>query len=124
MAPELAQLHRDVRLPSLEPLVAPRWAAELSEALRFRQAYNLPFRAPRHINCHVTTVYKSLCKYCCIRLPNSRAPALLESKVALGAAAHGRSSSPELSHVLSTALPHIIGGGPRMGGLCVPTDVR
>ena len=124
LGPELTQLHRDLGLPSLEPPVAPRWVTELSESLRFRLAYKWAFRMPRHINILETTVYKSLCKHCCIRSPDTRIPILLDSKVALGATAHGRSSSPGLSHVLCSALPYVIGGGLYPGGLYVPTDVH
>ena len=124
LGPELALLHRDLGLPSLEPLVAPHWVTELSEALRFRLAYKWQFRVPRHINTLETTVFKSLCKHCCILLPDSRIPVLLDSKVALGATAHGRSSSPGLSHVLRTTLPYVIGGGLYMCGMYVPTDVH
>ena len=86
LGPELALLHREVGLPSLEPPVAPRWVTELSESLRFRLAYKWEFRMPRHINILETTVYMSTCKHCCIWPPDSRIPVLLEllADVALG----------------------------------------
>ena len=97
---------------------------ELAEALPFELVYAWKFRTPRHINILEAEVFKSLCKHCAVREPNTRFGVLLDSKVALGASSHGRSSSPGLSRVLCTALPYILGGGLYPGGLYVPTDVH
>ena len=63
-----------------------------------------------HINVLETRCYKTWVKWCAKHLPRSRILGLIDSRVPLGAAAKGRSSSPALSRLLRSALPEVIGG--------------
>ncbi len=67
---------------------------------------------------------KSLVKFLASREPCSRVPVLVDSQIALGACAHGRSSSPGLSRAFRSALSYIIGADLYIGGLYVPTAVH
>ena len=95
----------------------PEWISELCESLPFRELYRFTFRKPGHINVLECRVVKSWLKMCAKRYPDSRLVALIDSRVALGANAKGRSSSYAISRVLKTSLPYLIGGGLYPGGL-------
>ena len=89
------------------------WVVE--ELLRYR------FKASGHINVLEARTYKTWIKHLAHKQPACRAVALLDSRVTLGAAAKGRSSSPAISRVLQGTLPYILGGCLYPGGLHVPT---
>ena len=56
--------------------------------------------------------------------PRSRPIVLLDSRVALGSFAKGRSSSPALTHVLRGALAYTLGGELYPGGLHIPSAMN
>lgn len=56
-------------------------------------------------------------KHCAAHHPDSRFISLLDSRVTLGAASKGRSSSKALGRVLQGTLGYVIGGGLYPGGL-------
>ena len=77
------------------------------------------FKGSGHINVLETRAYTTWVKWCASRNPNSRILGLIDSRVLLGAAAKGRSSSPAISRVLRSSLPYLLGGGLYPGGLRV-----
>ena len=93
----------------------PEWIAELCESLSFREAFRYKFRKPGHINVNELRTFKSFIKSCAKSEPDSRIVAMLDSRVSIGAASKGRSSSPALSKILRGCLAYIIGGGSIQG---------
>ena len=67
------------------------------------------FKRVTHINVNEELSYRSLIKLFAKREPVSRF-GVLDSRVAIGCNAKGRSSSQKLNFYLSTAFPKIIGG--------------
>ena len=97
----------------------PDWVHDLCEGLRYRELFRYRFQKSGHINCLECRVYKSWLKHCAKRWPGCRVLGLLDSRVTLGAAAKGRSSSKALSHILKTSLGYVLGCGLYPGGLHV-----
>ena len=97
----------------------PEWIGELADSLEFRELLRYKFSRPSHINVLETRSYKTWLKWCAIRHPHSRLLGLIDSRVLLGAAAKGRSSSEALCRVLRSSLPYVLGGGLYPGGLHV-----
>lgn len=97
----------------------PDWVHDLCEGLRYRELFRYRFKKGGHINCLECRVYKSWLKHCAKRWPGCRVLGLLDSRVTLGAAAKGRSSSKALSHILKTSLGYVLGCGLYPGGLHV-----
>lgn len=95
----------------------PEWITEMCESLEFREMYRFQFRRAGHINVNETRVYKSWLKSMAKTHRNSRFTGLLDSRVTLGAAAKGRSSSYAISRVLQGCVGHVIGGNLYPGGL-------
>ena len=97
----------------------PEWINDLAESLSFREILRYKFARQNHINVQETRTYKTWLKFLCKHHRRSRPVGLIDSRVLLGAASKGRSSSPALAHVLRTSLPYILGGGLFPGGLHV-----
>ena len=72
----------------------PEWVRELSDSLPFTELFKFRFRKSGHINVNETRTYKSWLKYMAKHEPCSRFMGLFDSRVTIGAAAKGRSSSP------------------------------
>lgn len=106
--PPAADLDDD--LPVRKWFDDPAWVEDICESLEFRELLRLRFKKAGHINGLECRVYKSWLKHCCKKYPRSRLVAFLDSRVTMGAAAKGRSSSKALSRILRTSLPYIIGG--------------
>ena len=100
----------------------PDWVGELADSLPFRELLRFRFRQHGHINVLETRVYKTWLKFCARRYSACRLLGLIDSRVLLGAAAKGRSSSPALSRVLKSALPYVLGAGLYPGGLHVYSE--
>ena len=88
----------------------PTWVEEICESLQFQELFRYRFKKGGHINCLECRVYKSWLKHCAKKHPHSRIVSFLDSRVTMGAAAKGRSSSKALSRILRTSLGYIIGG--------------
>ena len=100
----------------------PDWIGELADCLHFSELLRYKFRKTGHINVLECRTYKTWLKHCARCHPNSRLVALLDSRVTLGAAAKGRSSSFALSRVLQGSLGYVLGGGLYPGGLHVESE--
>ena len=88
----------------------PEWVEDICESLEFRELYRFRFKRSGHINCLECRVYKSFLKFCSKAHPRSRVVSFLDSRVTMGAAAKGRSSSKALSRILRTTLAYVLGG--------------
>ena len=88
----------------------PEWHHELCEFLHFRETFRYKFKRPGHINVNEMRTYKSWMKAMAKSSPASRFVGLLDSRVTIGAASKGRSSSYALSKVLKGCLEYVIGG--------------
>lgn len=100
----------------------PEWIGEICESLHFRECFRYTFKRANHINVNEARTYKSWIKSLAKSHPDHRALGILDSRVTLGAAAKGRSSSAAISHVLGCSLAYIIGGGLYPGGLHCYSD--
>ena len=89
----------------------PDWVADLCETLQYKELIRYRFKKGGHINVLECRVYKSWLKHCAKRWGNHRLLWLLDSRVTMGAAAKGRSSSKALSRVLRSSLGCVLGGG-------------
>ena len=89
----------------------PQWVEDICESMPFQELFRFRFKKGGHINCLECRTYKSWLKHCSKKHPNSRILGLLDSRVTMGAAAKGRSSSQALSRILRSSLGYIIGGG-------------
>ena len=114
--------------PSPEPIAArafhddPDWVGELADSLPFKELLRFRFAEGGHINVLETRVYKTWIKFLARRFSACRVLGLIDSRVLLGAAAKGRSSSPALSRVLRSTLPYLLGAALYPGGLHVYSD--
>lgn len=114
VAPEARAWHED-----------PEWISELCNSLQFKEAFRYRFMRAGHININESRTYKSLIKSQAKSEPNSRFVVLLDSRVTIGAAAKGRSSSPGITRILQGSLAYIIGGNLYPGFLhCSSGDNR
>ena len=95
----------------------PDWVEDLCESLTFKELFRYKFKQSGHINCLECRVYKSWLKHCAKRWAGCRILGLLDSRVTLGAAAKGRSSSRALSHILRSSLGYVLGSGLYPGGI-------
>ena len=113
---------------SPEPLASrafhddPDWVGELADSLPFKELLRFRFLEAGHINVLETRVYKTWIKYCARRFSACRVLGLIDSRVLLGAAAKGRSSSPALSRVLRSTFFYLLGAGLYPGGLHVYSE--
>lgn len=89
----------------------PEWVTELCESLHFKELYRFRFKRPGHINVNESRTYKSWLKSMAKSEPDSRFVGLLDSRVTIGAASKGRSSSFSLSRVLQGCICYVIGSG-------------
>ena len=95
----------------------PEWIAELCESLHFKELFRYQFAKAGHINVNEARTYKTWLKSMAKSFPDTRFVGILDSRVTLGAAAKGRSSSFAISRVLQGTLGYVIGGGLYPGGL-------
>ena len=103
----------------------PEWISELCRSLRFREKFRYKFRIPGHINVNEARVLKSWLKSLAKEVSDCRVAALLDSRVTIGAAAKGRSSSFAISRVLQGCLGYVLGSGLYPGLLhCYSGDNR
>ena len=102
----------------------PEWIGELADCLEFSEVLRYRFARQGHINVQEARAYKTWLKFLCRHHRRSRALGLIDSRVLLGAAAKGRSSSAALGRVLLTALPYVLGGGLYPGGLHVYSEAN
>lgn len=106
----------DVPFVSLDESFQPRdwfedleWIGELADSLHFRTLFKYHFRVPNHINVNESRVYSSWIKHCAKQHRNSRVVGLLDSRVTIGAASKGRSSSYAITRILKQSIPYILG---------------
>ena len=88
----------------------PEWLDEICDFLPFRESFRYKFKKSGHINVNEARVYKSLIKSIAKAEPGYRFVALLDSRVTIGAASKGRSSSASLSRILQGSMGFILGG--------------
>ena len=105
-----ASLPTDPEFPLRVPHEDPEWIGELCDCLPFRECFGYKFRKAGHINVNEARTYKSFIKSVSKSEPNSRVAALLDSRVTIGAAAKGRSSSAAISRVLKGCVGYQILG--------------
>ncbi len=90
----------------------PEWNEEICDSLKFTEMFRFKFRQSGHINVNETrTYYKTWLKAVAKREPDSRFVGVLDSRVTIGAAAKGRSSSFSLSRGPQGSVAYVIGGG-------------
>ncbi len=103
----------------------PEWISELCDSLSFREVFRYKFKRPGHININESRTFKSLIKALAKNQPCIRFPALLDSRVTIGAAAKGRSSSPGITRILQGCLAYTVGSSLYPGLLhCSSADNR
>ena len=88
----------------------PDWVNELCNGSKFTEMFRYRFKKSGHINTLECRVYKSWLKFCAKSHPCSRVLGILDSRVTMGAAAKGRSSSRALSRILRSSLGYVLGG--------------
>ena len=71
----------------------PEWVKELCQNLNFREVFRYHFKRPGRINGHESRIFKSWMKSFARKTSSTHCVGLLDSRVAIGAAARGRSSS-------------------------------
>ena len=89
----------------------PEWIGEVCKALPFKELFRYRFTKPGHINVNEARVFKSWVKSVARSSHRVRSTALLDSRVTIGAAAKGRSSSFAISRILHSSLGYVLGGG-------------
>ena len=97
----------------------PEWIGELADSLSFRKVFQYHFKERNHINVQESRVYASWIKHCAKAHRDSRFVGLLDSRVTIGAASKGRSSSYAISRVLKQTIPYILGSNLYPGTLHV-----
>ena len=107
---EFCNYPTDPLYPSRLPHEDPEWLDEICDFLPFRESFRYRFQKSGHINVNEARVYKSLVKSIAKAEPGHRFVALLDSRVTIGAASKGRSSSSSLSRILQGTLGFILGG--------------
>ena len=99
----------------------PEWISEMCQSLEFRLKLLCRFKRPGHIHVNEAQVFKSWVK----ESVSSRAVALLDSRVTMGAVSKGRSSSFASSRILRGTPGYILGSGLYPGLLhCYSADNR
>ena len=120
-----ATLVHESLYPPREWFDDPEWISELINSCAFHESFRFKFKKPGHINVNETRTFKSLIKSLAKTDPDTRSVALLDSRVTIGAAAKGRSSSYAISRVLQGTIPYIVGGGLFLGCLhCYSAENR
>ena len=123
-SPTIPQNHEPC-FPQRQWFENPEWRHELCEFLHFREQFRYRFKRPGHINVNGMRTYKSWIKSLAKSAPDSRFVGMLDSRVTIGAAAKGRSSSYALTRVLKGSVAYMIGGGLYPGLLhCYSEDNR
>ena len=89
----------------------PEWISELCRSIKFHELFRYTFAKPGHINVNEARVYKSWIKSVARGSCRTRVTALLDSRVTIGAAAKGRSSSFAISRILQGCLGYVLGSG-------------
>ena len=89
----------------------PEWVTELCDSLPFKLLFNYRFKKPNHINVNEARTFKSWLKSTAKTHQDCRLVGILDSRVTIGAAAKGRSSSKAISRILQTTMPYTIGAG-------------
>ena len=113
------------RYPSRQWFEDPEWISDLCCSLPFREMFRYRFKKPNHININESRTYKSLIKAISKSHRNSRFVALLDSRVTIGAAAKGRSSSMGITRILQGTLAYTLGANLYPGHLhCYSGDNR
>ena len=107
----LASCSHEASFPERDWHEDPEWISELCRSLRFHELFRYAFKKPGHINVNEARVYKTWVKSLARRSQNVRAAALLDSRVTIGAAAKGRSSSFAISRILQGCLGYVLGSG-------------
>ena len=109
----------------------PEWISDLAESVEFKELLRYKFSKTGHINVLECRAYNtwvkwaarhhpmSRLKWAARHHPMSRLLCMLDSRVLLGAAAKGRSSSLAITRVLQGALPYILGSQLYPAGLHV-----
>ena len=96
--------------PEREWFEDPEWISEICRSLHFRELFRCNFKKPG-INVNESRVYKSWVKSFARKGSRLRAVGLLDSRVTIGAAAKGHSSSYAMSRVLQGSLGYVLGSG-------------
>ena len=109
-SPTIPQNHESC-FPQRQWFENPEWHHELCEFLHFREQFRYRFKRPGHINVNEMRTYKSWINSLAKSAPDSRFVGMLDSRVTIGAAAKGRSSSYALTRVLKGSVAYIIEGG-------------
>ena len=103
----------------------PAWISELCRSLPFKEMFRYRFRKSGHININEARVYKSLIKSIAKDDPGSRFVGILDSRVTIGAASKGRSSSSSLTRILQGSMAYVLGADLYPGLLhCTSEDNR
>ncbi len=97
----------------------PEWIGELADSLAFKKLFQYHFKERNHINVQESRAYASWIRHCAKAHRDSRFVGLLDSRVAIGAASKGRSSSYAISRVLKQTIPYILGSNLYPGTLHV-----
>lgn len=100
----------------------PEWILELCDCLAFKELFRYRFKRAGHINVNEARTYKSLVKSVAKGEPNTRFLAILDSRVTIGAASKGRSSSAAISTILRGSIAYCVGGNIFPGLLHGPSD--
>ena len=87
-----AYIRRPARARAKPSFAPPLWVAELATSLDFNELFRYRFKKPGHINILEQRALKSVFKVWARIAPSTRAVALLDSKVVLGANAKGRAA--------------------------------
>eukprot|EP00438_Fugacium_kawagutii_P010778 Skav220890 [mRNA] locus=scaffold3880:13453:20349:+ [translate_table: standard] len=108
-----------ITVESREWFEDPEWIGEIADSLPFKTLFKYKFKSPNHINVLESQVYSSWIKHCAKCYAHSRVIGLLDSRVTIGAASKGRSSSFAISRVLKKTIPYLLGSNLYPGSLHV-----
>ena len=106
-------------VPTRQWLEDPEWIGEIADSLLFKTLFRYRFKLANHINVLESQVFLSWIKHCAKSHRDSRLLGLLDSRVTIGAAAKGRSSSFAISRVLKKSITYQIGSNIYPGSLHV-----
>ena len=119
-----AEHFRDFAAQTRRFFDSPPWVRELAGSLSWRRRFEYRFRRADHINVLEAVAYGTLVRNLAATSPESRPVILTDSRVVLGAASKGRSSSTALNVPLRSLLPYVLGGDLYPGGIHVSTDLN